>query len=235
MRKRAKRDKDELIRRLRLGHISKFLHWRYGSVYPDDDAGREDLRELLLPISLGADCNRLMRKAIKMKAPWMPTEEVEQLMAEINLMPPYLRKPKAREVGERLGVTNDLREVLKLWTIAPIDMTDEQMAEQRREKNRKRLQRRRQKAGARSHTSSIAKIRPWDLRGISRRKYYRDQAQERGTGCGTKTTEVNLTGLGTKQCHLENGSKEGLAMGIGRVPEGERPERVQRGRRPSHR
>ena len=43
----------EIIRRLRLGDLQKFLRFRYGHTLPDDDAGREDLHELLLPISLG--------------------------------------------------------------------------------------------------------------------------------------------------------------------------------------
>ena len=43
-----------MIRRLRLGDVQKVLRQRYGHTLPDDDAGREDLRELLMPISLGA-------------------------------------------------------------------------------------------------------------------------------------------------------------------------------------
>jgi len=49
-RPRVKLSSDELLRRLRLGELRKLLRDRCGSVLPDDDAGREYLRELLLPI-----------------------------------------------------------------------------------------------------------------------------------------------------------------------------------------
>lgn len=52
------------MRRLRLGDVQKVLQHRYGHTLPDDDAGREDLRELLLPISLGPEAGRKMENAI---------------------------------------------------------------------------------------------------------------------------------------------------------------------------
>ena len=52
-RPRVKLSKDERMRRLRLGDLRRPLRDRCGSVLPDDDAGREYLFELLLPISLG--------------------------------------------------------------------------------------------------------------------------------------------------------------------------------------
>jgi len=45
--------KSEMIRRLRLGDLRRLLRDRNGAVLPDDDAGREYLLELLLPISVG--------------------------------------------------------------------------------------------------------------------------------------------------------------------------------------
>jgi hypothetical protein len=39
--------KQEIIRRVRLGHLKRLLRQRYGFELPDDDAGREDL-ELVL-------------------------------------------------------------------------------------------------------------------------------------------------------------------------------------------
>lgn len=58
------RAKSETMRRLRLGDVQKVLQHRYGHTLPDDDAGREDLRELLLPISLGPEAGRKMENAI---------------------------------------------------------------------------------------------------------------------------------------------------------------------------
>jgi hypothetical protein len=82
-----------MIRRQRLGDLKKVVRWRYGHPVPDDDAGREDLRELLLPISLGPEAGRKMENAIEVWAPWMNAVEAGQLMDEINRTPSYLRKP----------------------------------------------------------------------------------------------------------------------------------------------
>ena len=40
--------KQDGLRRVRLGHLRTVLRLRYGHTLPDDDAGREDLFELLL-------------------------------------------------------------------------------------------------------------------------------------------------------------------------------------------
>jgi hypothetical protein len=42
-----------MMRRLRLGKLRKLFRDRYGPTLADDDAGREDQHELLLPISIG--------------------------------------------------------------------------------------------------------------------------------------------------------------------------------------
>jgi hypothetical protein len=55
----------EMIRRLRLGDLRKLFRDRYGPILPDDDAGREHLIELLLPISLGYEPDLKMRNAIE--------------------------------------------------------------------------------------------------------------------------------------------------------------------------
>jgi hypothetical protein len=111
-RPRLKFSKDERMRRLRLGDLRKLLRDRcHGSVLPDDDAGREYLKELLLPISLGPNeavkgshvveiwrpTDRMLRE-IELRAPWMQEDEAQELLDEINLMPMWQRKPKARTV-----------------------------------------------------------------------------------------------------------------------------------------
>ena len=59
-RQEMKATKWELIRRLRYGALIRLFRHRWGHVLPDDDAGRDDLRELLLPISLGQEAGRKM-------------------------------------------------------------------------------------------------------------------------------------------------------------------------------
>ena len=102
----------------------------------DDDAGREDLYELLLTISLGDGHERKMKNAIEVWAPWMGADEARQLIDNVNRTPDYLRKITARRMGEKLNVQNWERERLGLRTIAPVDMTPEQLREQRKAKDR---------------------------------------------------------------------------------------------------
>src|SRR5262249_13209363 len=81
--KRASLSKEEIVRRLRLADHYRYIRGRYGQQLPDDDAGREDLYELLLVISLAAGCYRKMKMAIQIWAGWMSKEEAEELVDRI--------------------------------------------------------------------------------------------------------------------------------------------------------
>ena len=70
----------EMIRRLRLANLRKLLRDRNGPTLPDDDAGREYLLELLLPISVGPHADVKMPNAIQTWAPWMQQDEATQLI-----------------------------------------------------------------------------------------------------------------------------------------------------------
>src|SRR6516164_4782998 len=115
--------RSEMIRRLRLANLRKLLRDRNGPILPDDDAGREYLVELLLPISVGPNADIKMPNAIEVWAPWMQKDEATQIIDHINRMPIWERKPKAKPLGERLNVTYAQRERLKLWTIQACDLT----------------------------------------------------------------------------------------------------------------
>jgi hypothetical protein len=173
----------EMIRRQRVGDLKKILRWRYGHALPDDDAGREDLRELLLPISMGREAGRKMKNAIEIWAPWMDATEAGQLIDDVDRTPTYLRKPNARELGLRQNVTNQTREALGLRTIAPSDMTPAQLVEWRKTKKRARDERRRRKAGKKPRpaylANSLSRTKPWEMEGICRRTWERRRQKQR--------------------------------------------------------
>jgi hypothetical protein len=168
---------------LRLGNLRTLFRNRYGAILPDDDAGREDMRELLLPVSVGPDADIKMPKAIEVWAPWMDRGEAEQLIEQIARTPLAARKPNAERLGLRQRVTNQERERLRIWTIAAYDMTAEERKEQRRARAaaRKRRQRNR-KPRAAYLAGSIARAKPWEKAGISRATWYR---QNRETSVST--------------------------------------------------
>jgi len=185
----------ERLRRLRLSNLRRLFRHRYGPVLPDDDAGRSDLHELLLPISVGPHAEIKMPKAIEVWAPWMKPDEAEALIDQIGRMPIWERKPTGTELGKRLRLTNAERQWFKLWTIRPHNMNKEELAAQRRSKDRERKRRQRRQHGCRSRTAYIAQSKsrqkPWEKQGISRRTWYRRQSQN-GTSLGTGPSALKL-------------------------------------------
>jgi len=187
-RPRVKLSKDERLRRLRLGDLRKLFADRCrGSILPDDDAGRDYLRELLLPISIGpheavkgsraieiwGPTDR-MRREIELWAPWMSEDEAQELLGEIDLMPTWQRKPKAMTLGERLQVFYGERTRLQLRTIGPCDMAEAGMALIRKQKKRQRDRLRRQRQPRAEYlAASLAQTKPWEQEGISRRTWER--------------------------------------------------------------
>ena len=190
--------RQEIIRRLRLGNLRTFFRHRYGPTFPDDDAGREDLRELLLPISVGPNASIKMERAIEVWAPWMAPDEATQLIDDINRTPIYHRKPTAGTLGQRLRLTNAERERLRLWTIAAHDVTPEQAAEYRRAKEAARKRRYRQSRGSKPRAeyeaAGINQIKPWLMLGISRATWYR-QRETSASALKLVTTEDRLVSL----------------------------------------
>lgn len=180
----AKQPDPEVLRRLRVGDLKRFIRHRYGPTLPDDDAGRDDLNELLLPVSLRVKSPALvMRNTIETWAPWMTAEEAYSVIQQIERTPPKLRNRTAKDLGQRLNLTNAEREHLRVWTIAPVDMTADQRAawlrQKKRQRDRLRLQRKRRAAGIRSRTvylaNSLSKQKPWLAEGTSRASWYRRQ------------------------------------------------------------
>jgi hypothetical protein len=195
----SRRPKTEIMRRLRLGNLRTLLRARCAHTLPDDDAGREYLWELLLPVSLGPEAERTIHNTIEIWAPWIDVKERFDLVAQIERTPAHVRRVKATTLGERLRVTSEERECLKLWTITPVDLTDKQLKEQRKAKHRARMQRLRRTAGNKARTeyeaASLSKTRPWLALGISRRTWYRRR--------GTSPCAVNLLNSSAHTCATE--------------------------------
>ena len=186
-----KRMPDETMRRFRIGNIRGLMMWRCGRVLPDDDAGREYLTELLIAISLGSEPAPGMFHAIKDHAPWMSDDEALGIVADVLTIPAAKRRVTARELGERLNVTNDERERLHLWTIKPADMTDKDLAAFKKAKHCERMRRRRQARGAaprqQYEATSLSRTKPWQAKNISRRTWERRRA---ASACAISTSLV---------------------------------------------
>jgi hypothetical protein len=173
----------EMLRRVRLGAVQKLTRDRCGHALPEDDAGLEYLIEMLKPISLGREPHRKMVNAVEVFAPWMPGIDVEQVIGLVMRMPLWERWPNAKLLGESLRLTNAERERLRLWPIAPCDVSKEELAEQRKAKARQRARLYRAKHRTKSRAEylaqhSISRTKPWEVEGKSRRTWYRERQRQ---------------------------------------------------------
>jgi len=189
--------KAEMLRRQRLGDLQRLYRQRYrrnSLILTDDDAGREDLRELLLVASMAYNPERMMRITIANWAPWMDKAETAQMIDDVNRAPTYLRKPNARTLGDRLRLTDHERTTLAIQTIRPFDLTDKQLIERRKARDAERKWRKRRAAKMKPRDAWLAncksRTRPWQRKDQSRAQWYRDEAKKR-----TKMRQVHETGV----------------------------------------
>ena len=194
------RSNTETMRRLRVGNLRTLLRARCGHTLPDDDAGREYLYELLLPISLGPEPNAKMEYAMEVWAPWINVEERFHLVAQIERTAAHVRKVKATTLGERLRVTSKERERLRLWTIAPCDMTAKELKDQRKAKDRIRKAHRRHNAGSKPQERSLSRLKPWVGASISRASWYRNKRE-------TTSSAVKLLNNRGQTCLTEQAAR----------------------------
>ena len=169
---------DEALRRLLVGDLRRLFRHRYGATLPPDDAGRDDLCLLLQAISLDPRVPaEKMAREIEVLGPWMDATEAKQLIDDLMNLPLCWRKLPPKALGAMVRLTNRERERLRLWRIAPVDMTADELIEQRKAKRRTRARLTRRKAGAAARADYLAKSKskskPWEAEGISRTTWYR--------------------------------------------------------------
>ena len=173
--------KAETLRRLIVGDLRRVFRHRYrhhGYTFTNDDAGRDDLELLLLPLSLCPKAPKeKMKHAIELGAPWFDATEAQELIDQIMRLPACARRLSGKELGERLNLTNSQRERWKVWRIAPVDMTADDLKEQQKAKDRARKAIQRHEAGATPHERSLSRRKPWEAEGIGRRQWERRRAK----------------------------------------------------------
>ena len=198
--KREQSRKWETIRRLRYGALIKLFRDRWGHVLPDDDAGRGDLWLLLQNVSLArADPDKKMRHVIELWAPWLPEDEAKERIEFLKLLTIYERTPTARDLGERLRLTNAERQRLKLWPFKPIDATDEELAMQSRARRNERKRAKRGRTRAEYLASCLSATKPWEAEGISRSQWYRRHATSPAPTIVIKAEATLVASVGESQ------------------------------------
>jgi hypothetical protein len=184
-----------------------------------DVADTEDLDRFLIAWSW---CNpehdilHLMAAAERMGGS-LTREQAEAIMDEAEAGRP---QRTAVQVGRYLGVTDEIRQRLRLWTIHPVDITARELKARCKRKARAREQQRRRKQGAipraEYEAKSLSKTKPWEDEGISRRTWYRRQQSVTSVTQNSPITQ-DYSPYGTGPCAvlLSNVSSDGLVPNAG--------------------
>jgi hypothetical protein len=105
-------------------------------------------------------------------ARWLDADERRKILS----LGPYWYGE--RSLGEHLELYDEDREHLKAWTVEAFDVTPEQRKAINREKNRKRLERRRRESGVKPREqwladNHVSRTKAWLAVGMSRAQWYR--------------------------------------------------------------
>jgi hypothetical protein len=158
------------IARFRLRQLERLFHRRCGFTLPDDDDGRDSLELVAHHIAfLRGEVEKHIVAWASLWCPWMPRAEAEALAKRVASRPV---KFKASTLGWRLRLTELERTELAITTIRAFNMTDEQMIERRRQRDRERKARRRLAKRTRM-PAPLNQTMPWKGAGISRATWYR--------------------------------------------------------------
>jgi hypothetical protein len=156
----------------RILEIERLLTHRYGDELPDDDAGREDLVILLNHVAQNRhDPRTKVMSRIRRWAPLMAPTEADAL-ADMVLKQP--RKYKATTIGGLMRLAREERSALGIKSIRPFDKTKEEMAEDRRRRDRlaKKAKRAANPSARPRGRPKSDSARPWEVLGEKKSTYY---------------------------------------------------------------
>jgi hypothetical protein len=177
-RKRRRRFATPVIIAFRMAELFKVFCYFYGGApLPDDDDGRDSIKLVFQVLSTTRRADLRMVDVARTWAPWLPAAELAALVADVVAHP---RRFKADTVAARLGITDDIRTLLKLRTIGAIDKPAEVRAAERREQQRLAKEQKRRAAGIPTIAAARAartRKEPWIEAGIPRSTWYRRRQQ----------------------------------------------------------
>jgi hypothetical protein len=132
---------------------------------------------LYLASQAPAGAEKKVRNCIELYAPWMQAEEVEAIVEHLAIIPDYQKAKTTEELGKAVHLINNERERLKLWSMKPCDVTEDEFGEQSKARSRHRREVKRRQQGVRSRSEYLAEVKakpkPWDGTGLSRWQWYR--------------------------------------------------------------
>jgi hypothetical protein len=156
IRRRRRREIEELVKYIGAAETDDYAHFLvlWAQALP---------KEANLMVFLLQDASRRMGEAIS-------EAEAREIIDEARSTP----RPRTPDGWARaLGLTYEVRQVIGITTIGAIDVNKRERARLRKLKAREREKLRRRKHGARPHSVSLARTKPWETQGISRCTWFR--------------------------------------------------------------
>jgi hypothetical protein len=167
----------------RVKHVDcLFRHLYGGKTYtlPDDDAGRDNAYLMLCQLAGCPHAPRWLRdRWLKMRCPWMDEDDRRRIFARKVL------KFSGDTLARRLGVTDALRDKLKIWSLGTCNLSKAERVllakAKKKVKDKERAEKQRREAGAKPRAEyeaqSANRTKPWLKEGISKATWYRRKKQ----------------------------------------------------------
>lgn len=176
--KRPRRSPMQLVG-LRLNDLAKIFRARYGTVLPNDDAGRDDLLIAVHHLACLAHPRGHITKWLELWAPWLTIAETKAIIGDALANP---QRWKADALAWRMRLTKEDRRMLGVTTIGAIDENKAARTKRRRQMDRQRKENARRANGVKPRKvyegQSVSAAKPWITEGISRASWYRRRARE---------------------------------------------------------
>jgi hypothetical protein len=166
--------KSKLMTWLRMAELDRLFSTRYGTILPDDDAGRGDLKVMAHHIARLQNPEPKIMAWARLRCPWANQIEVCKVITHVLACP---RRWTADKMAWELGLTMAERSSLHITTIGALDSSVEKRKQldklRRREHEAAKRRERGAKPRADYEANSAEQLRPWEALGISRRTWYR--------------------------------------------------------------
>lgn len=166
------------IAQLRLRELNAIARHRHGEAIPNTPGGRALIHQVAVHMAHGLDPARRIRSWLSLRAQWLNSIDADQLIELVTGAADGrpLAIPKADTVGWALRLTIAQRDAMRLTTIGAIDDSPAKRKARRRARARARAAIRRVSHGSLPQAQSIERAAPWKSHGVSRRTWYRHQA-----------------------------------------------------------
>ncbi|HVV60224.1 MAG TPA: hypothetical protein VHD14_00555 [Pseudolabrys sp.] len=148
--------------RVRIADLVRIIRWRCGNELPDDDAGREYLQIMVDHFHQLPDGVTRARTYGEVWAPWLRPGDLDTMIDAAARASRFYSGP---ELGRAINLTDSERTELAITTIAPIDVSDAELAERRRQRKAARERERRRRQRAARSKALLARRNALDARG----------------------------------------------------------------------